>query len=61
MKGKAEGRGMVTPSSGLLHPSGKQGALMRLERKIKNLVLDELHFGCLVDFQVEMLSRMLDM
>lgn len=61
MKGKVEARVMVTPSSGLLHPSVKQEVLTGLEGKIKRLVLDELHFGCLGDFQVEMLSRKLDM
>lgn len=61
MKDKAEGRVMVTPSSGLLHPSVKQGALTGLEGKIKHLDLDELYFGCLGDFQVEMLSGKLDM
>lgn len=61
MKAKAEGRVMVTLSSVLLYHSVKQEPLTGLEGKFKLLVLDELYFGCLGDFQMEMLSRKLDM
>lgn len=61
MKAKAEGRVLVTLSSGLLYHSVKQEPLTGLEGKFKLLVLDELHFGCLGDCQMEMLSRKLDM